>query len=62
MICDIDRVINGYTFFGNGGAYLHTKLSEAHQINLKSCIAFFDPQNMSKDTIIVPSTVILTEL
>ena len=27
--------INRYTFFGNGGASLHTKLSETHQITLK---------------------------
>ena len=28
VICDIDWAINRYTFFGNGGANLHTKLSE----------------------------------
>ena len=34
MICDIDRAINWYTFFGNGGANLHTKFSETYQITL----------------------------
>ena len=35
VICDIDRAITKYIFFGNGGANLHTEFSETHQITLK---------------------------
>ena len=63
MICDIDKAINRYIFFGNGGANLHTKFSETHQITLRTVFfVFFDPQNMDVDTIIISLSVILTEL
>ena len=32
---DIDRAINRYAFCGDGGAKLHTKFPETHQITLK---------------------------
>ena len=40
-MCDIDRAITKYTFFGNGGANLHTKYFETRAVTLK--IVFFDP-------------------
>ena len=40
VICDIDRAINKYTFFGNGGANLHTNLFVTRYI-LFSHIALF---------------------
>ena len=36
--CDIHRAINRYTFFGNGGANLHTKFSETYRITLINVI------------------------
>ena len=67
MNLDIDRAINNrYAFCSDGGANLHTKFSETHQITLK--IILMSPLTLKiwvqayADTLIVSLSVILTKL